>query len=108
MRILLDECIDRRLGRGFIDHEVRTVPQMDWAGTLDGDLLPLVAAEFDIFITVDRNLQYQQNLTMLDLAVLVLEAASNRLADLQLLVPLILDAIPIAPKGQAMTIAIVK
>jgi PIN like domain len=108
MRILLDECIDRRLGRGFIDHEVRTVPQMGWAGTLDGDLLPLVAAEFDVFITVDRNLPYQQNLTMLDLAVLVLEATSNRLADLQPLVPLIFEAIPIAPKGHAMTIAIVK
>ena len=76
MRILLDECIDRRLGRRFIDHEVKTVPQMGWAGTLDGDLLPLVAAKFDVFITVDRNL--------------------------------ILEAIPIAPKGEAMTIALVK
>jgi hypothetical protein len=54
----------------------------DWAGTLDGDLLPLVAAEFDVFITVDRNLPYQQNLAVLDLAVLVLVARSNRLADL--------------------------
>lgn len=75
---------------------------------MDGDLLPLFAAEFDIFITVDRNLPYQQNLTILDLAVLVLEATSNRLADLQLLVPLILEAVPIAPKGQATTIALVK
>jgi hypothetical protein len=106
MRILLDECIDRRLARGFINCEVKTVPQMGWAGTLDGDLLPLVAAEFDVFITVDRNLPYQQNLTRLDLAVLVLEVPSNRLADLQPLVPLILEAIPIAPKGQATTIAI--
>jgi PIN like domain len=83
MRILLDECIDRRLARGFVNFEVKTVPQMGWTGTLDGDLLPLVAAEFDVFITVDRNLPYQQNLTKLDLAVLVLEAPSNRLADLE-------------------------
>ncbi len=55
MRILLDECIDRRLGRDLVGYEIRTVPQMGWAGTLDGDLLPLVAAEFDVFITVDRN-----------------------------------------------------
>ncbi len=108
MRILLDECIDRRLARRFVDCEVKTVPQMGWAGISDGDLLPLVAAEFDVFITVDRNLPYQQNLTTLDLAVLILEASSNRLADLQPLVSLILEAIPIAPKGQATTISITR
>ena len=104
MRVLLDECIDRRLGRDLIGYEVRTVPQMGWAGTLDGDLLPLVAAEFDVLITVDRNLSHQQNLMMFDLAVLVLVARSNRMADLQPLVPLILAAISIAPKGMATTI----
>jgi hypothetical protein len=106
MRVLLDECIDRRLGRDLIGYEVRTVPQMGWAGTLDGDLLPLVAAEFDVFITVDRNLPFQQNLAILDLAVLVLVARSNRLADLQPLVPMVLAAIPGAIKGEAMTIAL--
>jgi PIN like domain len=105
MRVLLDECIDRRLGRDLVGYAVRTVPQMGWAGTLDGDLLPLVAAEFDVFITVDRNLPYQQNLAILDLAVLVLVAQSNRLADLQPLVPMILAAISVAGKGEAMTIA---
>lgn len=65
MRVLLDECIDRRLARDFVGYEVRTVPQMGWAGTLDGDLLLLVASEFDVFITVDRNLSYEQNLTVL-------------------------------------------
>jgi hypothetical protein len=106
MRILLDECIDRRLSRDLVGYEVRTVPQMGWAGTLDGDLLPLVAAEFDVFITVDRNLPFQQNLVVLDLAVLVLVARSNRLADLQPLVPMILAAIPGAVKGGATTIAL--
>ena len=79
---------------------------MGWAGTLDGDLLLLVESEFDVFITVDRNLPYQQNLTVLDLVVLVLVARSNRLADLQPLVPKILEAIPIALKGEAMTITL--
>jgi hypothetical protein len=106
MRILLDECIDRRLSRDLVGYEVRTVPQMGWAGTLDGDLLPLVAAEFDVFITVDRNLPFQQNLVVLDLAVLVLVARSNRLADLQPLVPMVLAAIPGAVKGGATTIAL--
>ena len=49
MRILLDECIDRRLAKDLVGHEVRTVPQMGWAGILDGDLLPLAAGEFDVF-----------------------------------------------------------
>jgi hypothetical protein len=49
MRGLLDECIDRRLGRDLVGHEALTVPQIGRAGTLDGDLLPLVAAEFDVF-----------------------------------------------------------
>jgi PIN like domain len=106
MRILLDECIDRRLARDLVGYEVWTVSQMCWTGTLDGDLLPLVAAEFDIFITVDRNLPYQQNLSVLDLAVLVLVTRSNRLADLQILIPLILAAIPDAVKGMATTIAL--
>jgi hypothetical protein len=106
MRVLLDECIDRRLGRDLVGHEVRTVPQMGWAGTLDGDLLPLVANEFDVFITVDRNLPYQQNIAILDLAILILVARSNRLADLQPLVPLILAAVPTAPKAHATTITL--
>ncbi len=106
MRVLLDECIDRRLGRDSVGYEVRTVPQMGWAGTLDGDLLPPVAAEFDVFITVDRNLPFQQNLAILDLAVFVLVARSNRLADLQPLIPMILAAIPVAIKGKAMTIGL--
>jgi hypothetical protein len=79
---------------------------MGWAGTLDGDLLLLVESKFDVFITVDRNLPYQQNLTVLDLVVLVLVARSNRLTDLQPLVPKILEAIPIALKGKAMTITL--
>ncbi len=106
MRVLLDECIDRRLARDLGGYKVRTVPQMGWAGTLDGDLLLLVESEFDVFITVDRNLPYQQNLTVLDLVVLVLVARSNRLTDLQPLVPKILEAIPIALKGEAMTITL--
>ncbi|MCY7284622.1 MAG: DUF5615 family PIN-like protein [Cyanobacteria bacterium CAN_BIN43] len=105
MRILLDECIDRRLAKDLVGHEVRTVPQMGWAGILDGDLLPLAAGEFDVFLTVDRNLPFQQNLEVLDLAIVILQARSNRLVDLQSLVPAILEILPTAAKGAAVTIA---
>lgn len=63
MKLLLDECIDRRLARELTAHEVKTVPQMGWAGTKNGQLLALAEAEFDVFITVDRNLSCQQNLS---------------------------------------------
>lgn len=62
MKILLDECIDRKLARELVDYEIKTVPQMGWAGIKNGQLLALAEAEFDIFITVDRNLSFQQNL----------------------------------------------
>ncbi len=101
MKLLLDECVDRRLARDLIEHEVKTVPQMDWAGIKNGALLSLAENEFDVFITVDRNLSFQQNLDKYDLAVLVLCAASNRLADLRLLVPHLLNALPTLEKGKA-------
>jgi predicted nuclease of predicted toxin-antitoxin system len=63
MKILLDECIDRRLAKDFIGYEIKTVPQMGWAGIKDNELLVLAAAVFDVFITADRNLSFQQNLS---------------------------------------------
>ena len=83
MKLLLDECIDRRLAKDLGGHDVRTVPQMGWAGIKNGALLTLAEAEFDVFITVDRNLSFQQNLPKVNIAVLVLKATSNRLADLK-------------------------
>jgi hypothetical protein len=104
MNILLDECVDRRLGRGLTGHTVRTVPKMGWAGIKNGHLLALAEQQFDVFITVDRCLSFQQNLSRFNIAVLVLCAATNRLVDLKGLVPDILAAIPNAPKGAAQTI----
>lgn len=83
MKLLLDECIDRKMARKFVDYEVKTLPQMGWAGVKNGQFLALAEAEFDVFITVDRNLSFQQNLPQFDIAVIVLQAQSNRLADLQ-------------------------
>jgi predicted nuclease of predicted toxin-antitoxin system len=101
VKILLDECIDRRLAEQLSGHEVKTLPKMGWAGIKDGELLRLAEGEFDVLITVDRNLPFQQNLAVLDLVVLVLQARSNRLADLQVLVPEILAIVDTAPKATA-------
>ncbi len=59
MKLLLDECIDRKLAKEFFDYEIKTVPQMKWAGIKNGQLLALAQAEFDVFITVDQNLSFQ-------------------------------------------------
>ena len=105
MNILIDECIDRKLARLLSFHTVKTVPLLGWAGIKDKELLRLAALEFDVFITVDRNLPFQQNLAVLDMAVLVLQASSNRLADLQVLIPKILAIVDTAPKGTATVVS---
>ena len=105
MKILLDECIDRKFIRELPGHAVKTVPQMGWAGIKNGQLLALAEAEFDVFITVDRNLSFQQNLPQFDMAVIVLHALSNRLTDLKPLAPKILAILDSVVKGQATVIS---
>jgi hypothetical protein len=106
VKLLLDECVDRRLARDLAEHEVKTVTQMGWAGIKNGELLTRAEAEFDVFITVDRNLSFQQNLPTFDIAVAVLCAPSNRLADLRRLVPLLLSLLPTLTKGEAESISL--
>jgi hypothetical protein len=88
MRILLDECIPRPLKKELTSHDVHTVPEMGWSGKKNGELLALMVSQgFEVFVTVDQNLSYQQNLRAGGLAVIVLIAPSNRLADLLPLIP---------------------
>lgn len=103
-RVLLDECIDRRLAREISGYEVKTAPEMGWAGLDNGALLAKAEKEFDVFITVDRNLTFQQNLPKFDIAVLVLRARTNRLQDLVSLVPKILAALTSPQSGKAVFI----
>ena len=103
MRVLLDECVPRRLKRELVGHDVKTAPEMGWASKTNGELLALAAGEFDVFLTVDRNLSYQQDVSALDIAVLVLVARSNALDVLRPLVPLVLDALA-NPKRGAVTL----
>ncbi len=87
MRILLDESLPRRLSGELAGHTVSTVVEAGWSGVKNGRLLTLAAARFDVFVTADQNLQYQQNLADLPLAVIVLVARDNRLPALLPLVP---------------------
>jgi len=104
VKLLLDECIDQRFARELVGHEVKTVPQMGWAGKKNGDLLRLAQGRFDAFVTVDRNLSFQQNLPAPGIAVVVLIVPSNRLADLQPLAPKLLEQLAGLPPGAGTTI----
>ena len=101
MRVFVDGCVGRRPARPIAGHDLRTARDQGWAGFSNGRLLALVAGDFGVFVTVDRNLSYQQNLRALRFAVIVLLARTNRLADLQPLVPQLLTAIATAPAGAA-------
>lgn len=106
MRLLLDECIDRRLAEALAWYEVETVAKMGWSGIKNGELLELAEAAFDVFITVDRNLSFQQNLPKFDIAVVVVHAPSNRLADLRPLMPKVLSILPTVSKGEVQHVGI--
>jgi len=98
VKVILDECLPRRLVRDLQPHLVTTVSREGWAGSKNGALLKLIIPEFDVFITVDGNLIHQQNLQGMSLRVIILHAVNNRYETLEPLVPGILQAID---QGQA-------
>ncbi|HLI79174.1 MAG TPA: DUF5615 family PIN-like protein [Candidatus Binataceae bacterium] len=101
MRVLLDEQLPRRLARELIGHAVRTVQQEGWAGVTNGELLARAADNgFEVFLTADQNLRFQQKIAKARVGVVVLVAKSNRLPDLLPLVVGALDAISRVLPGQ--------
>jgi hypothetical protein len=99
VRALIDECTDWRLSHEPGGHDVKAARQMGWGTIKNGDLLALASREFDAFVTVDRNLSFQQNVPSFSIAVFVLRARANRLADLQPLAPDLLERLALAKPG---------
>lgn len=93
MRILLDESLPSELRAELIGHDVRTVHDIGWSSLKNGELLARSAGRFDVFVTADQNLRYQQNLSALPVAIAVLIAKSNRIHDLRPLVRNLLRAL---------------
>ena len=87
MRVLLDECLPKRLKSEVEADEVRTVPEVGWASKKNGELLRLAQLDFDVLLTNDQNLEHQQNLKKFDLAFVVLVALTNDIEDLKPLMP---------------------
>lgn len=99
MRVLLDECLPRRLKRELVGHDAKTAPEMGWASKRNGELLALAAGQFDVFLTADRNLSYQQDVSSFDIAIVVLVARSNTFEDLRPLAPRVLEVLATAQRG---------
>ena len=89
MKVLLDECLPKKLKNEVNAEFVTTVPDVGWASIQNGALLRLAEQEFDVFLTNDQNLEHQQDLKKLDLAIVVLVALTNDIDDLK---PLMLAA----------------
>jgi predicted nuclease of predicted toxin-antitoxin system len=104
VKVLLDECLDWRLARDLPGHDVKSVQDMGWSGIKNGKLLSLAQELFEVFITGDRNLSYQQNMTKYQIAVVVLQAGSTRLVHLRPLMPKVLAVLPTLRAGQLMTV----
>lgn len=104
MHILIDECLPRQLKQSLIGHDVKTVPQMGWAGKKNGELLRLMTEQFDVFITFDKQMQYQQNLKNLSLGIIGLAAKKNRLDYLMPLMPAVQTALETIQPGQIIRI----
>ena len=106
VRVLLDESLPRGLAREFSGHTVDTVTGVGWAGLSNGELLGKATPTYDVFITMDANLPYQQVLTRFPIAVVLLRARSNRLEDLRPLAPRILEALKGIKAGEMRTVGV--
>ena len=99
MKILLDESLPVRMADELSGHYVVTVSDQGWSGKRNGELLKLAESKFDVFITVDQNLQYQINLLRAKIPIIILIAKTNRFDDLKPLVPKILIALKSLKRG---------
>lgn len=106
MRVLLDECVPRPLKREFPGHDVNTVVEMGWGSKRNSELLALMlAGGFNVFVTVDQNLEFQQNIRASGIAVVVIVAHSNRLKELRPLAPAVLEALGRIKPGELIRVA---
>ena len=100
MRVLLDENLPVHLAAELAGHEVGTVAGLGWRGIKNGELLHRAQRSFEVLVTMDRNLEFQQNISGLQLSILLILAHSNRMVDLRPLVPAILEAIETGHPGE--------
>ena len=100
MKILLDECVNRKLKSRLAGTEVYTVAEMNWRSLRNGNLMrAAIENKFDVLLTVDKNLEYQQNMAKYDIVVVVFNVLKNTIQDLEALVPSFITQMPMFEKG---------
>jgi predicted nuclease of predicted toxin-antitoxin system len=105
MRILLDESLPRRLALELAEHETQTVQRRGWSGLANGELLRRAGKEFDVLLTGDQNLEFQQSRAALSIAVIVLVAVNNRIDTLRPLIPKVRAVLKTIRPGQLVRVA---
>jgi predicted nuclease of predicted toxin-antitoxin system len=104
MRLLLDECVDWRLLRELAGFDAKSARQAGLTNLRDGTLLRVAQHDFDVLITVDKDLPFQQNISELEIAVVVLRARTTRLSDLRDLVPRLLATLATIRHGEMLVV----
>ena len=105
MRVLIDECLNWRLGRALPGHFCASVSKMGWCGIQNGELMALAKQNgFDVFMTGDRNLSFQQNVARYGIAIVVLEAGGTDMNHTTPLMPKVLSILPSLQPGQVVRV----
>ncbi len=104
MRVLIDECLNWRICRALAGHHCTSTKKMGWGGLTNGDLLKQAEAEFDLLITGDRNLSFQQDMTTFNIAVVVLHAKTTKLDDTVVLIPKVISLLPTLQPGDVVDV----
>jgi predicted nuclease of predicted toxin-antitoxin system len=105
MRVLIDECVPKRFKRLLHGHSVHTVQEMGWSAKKNGVLLQLMTSQnFDVLLTVDKNLPKQQLVKGAAIAIILLRAKSNRIGELAPLAPAVLAALGVLQPGEFLEI----
>ena len=108
MRVLIDECLNFRLKAHIPGHDVWTVKEMGWAGKKNGELLREMAnSSFEVLLTVDKSIPFQQNIQKSGVALLLLKPGKNELKELMPLIPTVLAALQTIKAGEVVEISLV-
>jgi len=102
MRVFVDACVDPRAAQVITDHEVKTAFDLGWQHLRDHVLLPMVAADFDVFVTADKGFEYEHNLRDLPMGIVIVHVPKNKVEFYRLIAPQLLAAISLVMPGQVL------
>ncbi len=106
MRVLIDECVDPRVKLLFCDHAVATVHEQGWDTFEDGPLLTVAQKEFDVFVTIDGGIEFQQNLSKFQIAVVIVHVPKNQLVHYRAIQKELLAAVEKARPGETIHVSV--